>query len=165
MTMPTARYLVKLARDLRKPEAKQKMGKSVITSYLSQLWESEGPCLAHSPQEFTKRETQIALFGHRARRMIVDLVEAVDEVNGNIGLVAAEAYAAAIAHTQNLIVSVFWDKIDELEKQGTDGKVVEVLKKLAALNGLYLISKHAGEFLEDRHLDRAQIRIIRKAGE
>ncbi|KAI9028059.1 acyl-CoA dehydrogenase/oxidase [Hyaloraphidium curvatum] len=162
MTQQTARYLARLAGELKKGGGEGKVKGNVGTAYLATLWEEEAPCAARNPAEFANPAMQVALFAHRARRQVRELVAALDASHGELGLCAAQAFAASTAHTQHLIVAVMWNKVDELRREGTDGKVVEVLGKLAALNGAFLLAKHFGEWLEDGHLDGAQIKVVRQ---
>lgn len=165
MTQQVARWLMKLAREERVEGWRERMRGHVITEYLAELDEPVGKCAVTTSDGFLDRNVQRNVFAHRARRLLRECVEAVDANGGELGLAAPEAYAVSVAHTQNLIQSVFWNTIEELERKGVDGKLVKVLEKLAALNGVYLISKHSSDWLEDGHLDGSQIKLIKTAGE
>lgn len=167
MTQQASRYLMKQARSLSgkgDTEAlRTRLGRSPVTAYLSTLFRPDAPCRATSHAEFQDPQIQIAAFNHRARRLVEECFEAVQKHQGDLGTAAPYAAALSVAHTQNLIVSLFWAKIWELEKSGADASCVAMLKKLANLHSLSLIQKHAAEFLEDGYLSGMQIKQAREA--
>jgi acyl-CoA oxidase len=167
MTMQAARYLMKLARQLKQGDekARERMGTSPVTAYMARLYETESACRATTQEEFCEPKFQIDAFNHRARRLVAECFESVTRFQGDLGMAAPEAAAVSVAHCQNLIVTLFWAKIAELEKQGADAGCLRVLKNLAALNGLSLMAKYSGEFLEDGYFSGKQAKTVRAARE
>ena len=156
---------MKQARSLSQNDNKvrDRLASSPVTAYLVRLFQTDTGCRAVTEQDFADPAIQVEAFNHRARRLVEECFEAVNKVEGDLGSAAPYAAALSVAHTQNLIVTLFWAKIAELEKCGADAACVAALKNLAVLNGLALMQKHIGEFLEDGYLSGKQAKQVRNA--
>ena len=135
-----------------------------MTDYLTNAGaEGQSRCRAYSSQDMKEAKTLIAAFSHRACRLVGEAASAIDAAGGIVGIAHYECFRATNAHSQYAINRLFWDALSHLRhvtKASPD--VCEVLEKLFYLNAMYLVEKHAGDYLEDGYLSGQQLGWVRQ---
>lgn len=155
--LQTARYLVKC---LARAQSGQSLPQSVsyLTSALS------GRCQARDKSDFLRTEIYLDVFRHRTCRLIQSaaaklqtLVQSGVEQYEAWNSTSMELLEASMAHCQYIVVKVFVDTVEKLDK---DPAIQRSLKHLCHLFALHWIRTNSGSFLHDGYISGNQLDML-----
>ncbi|KAK9824680.1 hypothetical protein WJX72_012328 [[Myrmecia] bisecta] len=161
MCLQTARYLLKnlLAVQSGKPAA----GSAAYLQSAQQ--EMQSRCSLESAEGWLQAEPLLAAFRHRATRLCIVAVQALQAEGGGKLAFEGPAWNActvdmirlARAHSLLVLYSNFADSVKQLASQGAvSAACVAALRKLVALYGLTSLLRELGDFLEDGYMSGSQ---------
>ncbi|BDA40509.1 Peroxisomal acyl-coenzyme A oxidase 1 [Coccomyxa sp. Obi] len=168
MLLQTARYLVKQLLAARAGKASG-VGSAVYTNNAEA--ELRQRCPVTCSRDWLDPAMQSAAFRHRSARLCVAATELLASAGG--GQVAFEGPAwnsntvdlirLARAHCFFVLHSTFADSVQRLSDEGTlPAATIAVLSKLVSLFALSIMSREAGDFLEDGYMSGRQVEWARR---
>ncbi|KAF8019388.1 hypothetical protein BT93_G0152 [Corymbia citriodora subsp. variegata] len=143
LLLQVARFLMKTVSQLG--SGKQPVGSTAYMSRAEHLMQCR--CSAQRVEDWLKPNVVLEAFEARALRMSVACAQNLSKFSNpeeGFAELSADLVEAAIAHCQLIVVSKFFEKL----QQDIPGKgVKQQLQTLCSVYALYLLHKHQGDFL------------------
>jgi len=132
--------------------------------------EMRARCQVHNAKDWRDPEVQLAAFRHRATRLCIEAVQALQRACGGElqfegpgwNSCTVDMIRLAKAHSLLVLHYTFTSSVANLVKQGgVSQSAVAALQRLVSLFGLTCLMKESGDFLEDEYISRQQAAMIR----
>eukprot|EP01119_Soliformovum_irregulare_P011146 TRINITY_DN2776_c0_g1_i1.p1 TRINITY_DN2776_c0_g1~~TRINITY_DN2776_c0_g1_i1.p1 ORF type:complete len:666 (-),score=227.53 TRINITY_DN2776_c0_g1_i1:202-2058(-) len=155
----TARYLFKISRKIRQKEFVP-IGNA---SYLIDMKLTPVKCQVKNSQEFLQPEVQLAVFRHRAVRIIAEISAKFEELKKLTSFgqawntVMVDLVRVARGHCYYVLLISFIEGVSFID----DEKISAVLKNLCDLFFLNAVESQLGDFLEDSYFNQDQVAMVR----
>ncbi|BFZ63374.1 hypothetical protein YB2330_004496 [Saitoella coloradoensis] len=164
LTQQVARYLLKIAREVKEKGGKIKYANKnpTIEYLLAYQQDKDAKCPVESEGDWRDADMLVRAFGHRAAYLVEDILHKRDELNVSWNSLLVDFYRASVAHCQFILIKTFADALEagDLESNGRKG-MGAAMRECCYLFGVDTMLREASEFLASGYLSPHQFSLLR----